>query len=320
VAGAEAAAYRRDLICATFVEVAVRPADDRGFAGLVTQTDVGGLGFARLAARPQHVDRTRAFIARSQDHHLLVNVQVDGQGLLMQDGRAAVLEPGSLTFVDSSRPYTMDFTAEFSQLVVRVPVSLLPRRRITDATAIPLRADGPAALLTGFLLGLDTTDPDAARDLVPHALGLLDTALGWAAGRTAGETSQLAMIGERVRRFVREHAADPDLDAGQVAAGCRISRRTLFRALANEEPFTALLRRFRVERAQQLLRAHPHRTVASLAFDCGFSGPAQLHRAFQRITGTTPAGYRASPRNTRATNSGGAGDVGPVTVRPSATS
>lgn len=120
--------------------------------------------------------------------------------------------------------------------MVRVPLSLLPRRRITDATATPLRADGPARLLTGFLLCLDTIDPAAAADLVPHALGLLDTAFGWAAGRTAGETSQLAMIGERVRRFVRDHAADPDLDVDQVAAGCRIARRTLFRALAGDEP------------------------------------------------------------------------------------
>ena len=320
VAGADAAAYWRDLICATFVEVAVRPADDTGFTGLLTQTEIGGLAFARLSAHPQRVDRTRAFIARSQDHHLLVNIQLHGHGLLTQDDRGALLEPGSLTFVDSARPYTMNFTDEFAQLVVRVPVDLLPRRTITDATAVALTAQGSGTLIADFLLGLDRTDPATARDLVPHTLGLLDAALGWAAGRTTSERTEQTLTRQRVHRFVREHAADPDLDADRVAAGCRISRRSLFRALADDEPFTELLRRTRVQQAQQLLLARPHRTVAAIATLCGFHGPAQLHRAFARVTGSTPAAYRDNPLLIRSTNAGGAGGVGPVTKRPSETS
>lgn len=317
--GADAVGYWRDLVCAMFVEVAVRPTGDAGFTGLVTQTDIGGLAFARLSSRAQRVDRTPRFIARSQDHHLLANIQLQGSGLLAQEGRDALLEPGSLTFVDSARPYHMEFTGEFDQLVVRVPIDLLPRRRIADATAIQLT--GAARLVTEFLLGLDRSDPALARELVPHALGLVDTALGWAAGRSTGDGSELALARERVRRFVRGRAFDPELDADQVAAACRVSRRTLFRALADDEPFTALVRRVRVERAQQLLLAHPHRTVAAIAHESGFAGPAQLHRAFQRITGTTPAAYReASPALTRSTNWPGAGGVGPVTNRRSDTS
>ncbi|HEX4223878.1 MAG TPA: helix-turn-helix domain-containing protein [Pseudonocardiaceae bacterium] len=288
----DAADYWRDLICATFVEVAVRPTEDRDFTGQVTQADLAGIGFARLSSHAQHVDRTRRFISRSQDHHLLANIQLDGHGLLAQGDRSALLEPGSMTFVDSARPYTMAFTGEFAQLVVRVPVSMLPRRAFTDATAIPLTATGPGRLVTDFLLGLDRTDPATARDLVPHALGLLDTALGWAASRTASDGSQPALTRERVHRFVRQHANEPDLDADQVAAGCRISRRTPFRALAEDEPFTVLLRRVRVEQAQRLLRSRPDRTVAAIAHECGFNGPAQLHRAFQRVTGITPGAYR----------------------------
>jgi AraC-like DNA-binding protein len=301
VDGADAVGYWRDLVCAMFVEVAVRPIDDAGFTGLVTQTDVGGLAFARLSSHAQRVDRPPRFIARSQDHHLLANIQLSGSGLLAQEGRDALLEPGSLTFVDSARPYSMAFTGEFDQLVVRVPIDLLPRRTIVDATAIPLT--GTARLVTEFLLGLDQSDPVAARELVPHALGLLDTALGWAAGRSIGDGSELALTRERVHRFVRANALDPELDADQAAAACRISRRTLFRTLADDEPFTALLRRFRVRRAQQLLLAHPNRTVAAIAHESGFAGPAQLHRAFQRITGTTPATYReANPARTRSAN------------------
>lgn len=285
----DAAAYWRDLICATFVEVAVRPAG--GVNGIVRHKDVAGIGFARLSSNAQRVDRTRGFVARSQEHHLLVNIQLRGRGLLAQDGRSAVLEPGSLVFVDSARPYTMQFDDEFEQLVVRFPMELVPRRRLHEATSVLLPANGPGRLVTDFLLGLAGQDPLTVSELVPHTVGLLDTALGWAAGRTAG--SEPAITRERVHRFVREHGCNEDLDADMVAAGCRISRRTLFRALADDEPFTALVRRIRVERAQQVLRSNPTLPLAAVAQQCGFNGAAQLHRAFQRVLGTTPGEYRA---------------------------
>ena len=290
VDGPDAAAYWRDLVCETFVEVAVRPLDEHGFAGVVTHRDVAGIGFASIASHGQRVDRTRGFVARSREHHLLANIQVRGQGLLAQDDRSAVLTPGSLVFVDSARPYTMQFDGEFAQLVVRFPVAMLSRRSLRDATSTAL--DGPARLVTDFLLGLEKLDPAAVSELVPHTLGLVDTALGWASQRAVGEQPQLAITRERVHRFVREHASDPDLDAAAVATGCRISRRTLFRALADDEPLTQLLRRIRVERAQQLLRADPRRPIAVVAQQAGFAGPAQLHRAFRRLTGGTPGDHR----------------------------
>lgn len=288
VDGRDAAAYWRDLVCSAFVEVAVRPAEEDGFAGVVTHRDVAGIGFVRLASQGQQVDRTKGCVARSTEHHLLANIQIRGQGFLAQDGRSAVLTPGSLAFVDSARPYTMHFGDEFAQLVVRFPVSMLSRRTLKDATSTAL--DGPARLVTDFLLGLENLDPAAAPELVPHTLGLVDTALGWAAGRTVGEQS--AVTRERVHRFVRENAGNPELDADAVAAGCRVSRRTLFRALSDDEPLTSLLRRIRVERAQQMLRSNPRLPITAVAQQCGFAGAAQLHRAFQRVTGGTPGDHR----------------------------
>ncbi|WP_273940672.1 cupin domain-containing protein [Kutzneria chonburiensis] len=179
VDGRDAAAYWRDVVCSAFVEVAVRPTEEDGFAGVVRHRDVAGIGFARLSSCGQRVDRTRGYVARSNEHHLLANIQISGQGLLAQDGRGAVLTPGVLAFVDSARPYTMHFGGEFAQLVVRIPVSMLPRRTLRDATSTAL--DGPARLVTDFLLGMENLGAD---ELVPHALGLVDTALGWAAGRT----------------------------------------------------------------------------------------------------------------------------------------
>jgi transcriptional regulator GlxA family with amidase domain len=121
-------------------------------------------------------------------------------------------------------------------------------------------------------------------------VGLLTSALGLAAGAAP---SSSALARERVLAYLESHCTDPRLDVDAVAAGCHLSRRSLFRLFADEpEGVAARLRRLRVDRAKVLLRAEPHRPVAAIAAACGFAGEAQLHRAFRALTGTTPAAYR----------------------------
>ncbi|TDD50234.1 AraC family transcriptional regulator [Nonomuraea terrae] len=206
VAAPDAFAYWSDVICDTLVHVAVRPTGEQPFQGWIEHTVLDGIGWSTLSSGPQQVTRTGRMIARDQDEFLLVNIQTAGQAVVRQDGRAAALAPGSMTFLDSTRPYAL----------------------------------------------------------------------------------------ERVHRFVQRHAHDLRLDAPAVAAGCGMSRRSLFRVLAADgEPLTALIRRLRVARARQLLRARPGLPLAAVALECGFAGTAQLHRAFRSVTGTTPGAYRA---------------------------
>src|SRR5262249_32880940 len=157
----------------------------------------------------------------------------------------------------------MHFAGPFSQLAVKVPGPLLPRRAMADATAAPLGPDGPGRIIADFLLGLERQhrrDPAAVAALVPHAIGLVDSAVGMASRTRAGEQSGAALTRERVPRFIQQYAHDPDLDASAAAAACGISRRTLFRALADGgESFTSLLREARVALAEHALRTAPHR-------------------------------------------------------------
>ncbi|HEY3471623.1 MAG TPA: AraC family transcriptional regulator [Amycolatopsis sp.] len=292
VPAGQAADYWRDLVCATFVRVRVDPLARAGFAGTVSHRDLGALGVSRLAAGPQRVRRDPSLIA-SGDEYVLANLQLDGQGLVTQHGRTGVLTPGSLVFVDSTEPYTMEFTDHFAQLVVRVPRAQLPRRDLHAATAVTLSGTGPAGVVANFLAGLSRLDPAPARDLAFHAVGLLDTALGWAARPASPVDGGLGFVRERVRQFLRRNFTDPALDADSVAAACGVSRRTLFRALAGGESFGTQLRRLRVARAHELVRAKPFRPLDLVAGECGFGSAAQLHRAFKALTGTTPAAYRA---------------------------
>jgi AraC-like DNA-binding protein len=288
----DAVGYWGDVICDALVQVSARPIRSGVFEGRVRHVDLDDIGLSVVSSGAQTVDRTKRLIARADEDFLLANIQLEGHAQIRQDGRTAFLSQGAMTFVDSSRPYSMNFSAAFSQLIVRVPRWLVPRRSVTEATALVLNPAGPAGVVADFFIGLERLDPEAAAALVPHSIGLLDSALGWA---TRTQPSNRALTRERIYRFVRQHAADPDLDATTVATGCGISRRTLYRALANDsEPLTALIRRQRVTRAQQLLRSAPQFTVAQIARESGFGGTAQLQRAFQTVAGTTPGAYRAA--------------------------
>jgi AraC-like DNA-binding protein len=295
----EAVEYWRDLVCETFVQVRVDPLADLGFAGSVRTSRLGRIGVSQVTAGAQSVRRDRSLIAVSEGEYVLGNIQLSGHGLVTQHGRDAVLSPGSLVFVDSTQPYAMEFTSPFAQLVIRIPQSLVSRHDLRTAAAVELPGATPAGVVTTFLAGLAGLEPVQARELVPHALGLVDTALGWAAGTTPGTDADPAYLRERIHQFLRLHAANPKLDADRVAAACGVSRRTLFRTLAGGESFGRQLRRLRVTTAQELLRTKPSWPLDVVAAKCGFNGPAQLHRAFRVVTGLTPGEYRSAVRGTQ---------------------
>ncbi|MFI5615470.1 helix-turn-helix domain-containing protein [Amycolatopsis sp. NPDC051903] len=320
VASSDAFGYWSDVICETLVRVAARATGDAPFTGRLDHAALDGVGLSTVVSGPQRVTRTKRLIARDPEEYLLVNVQTAGRSLAIQDGRSAALRPGTLTVLDSTRPYTLEFSGAFAQVVVRLPRTLV--RPAAAVTAVEL--DGPGRLVAEFLTGLarqQRADPAAAAVLLPHAVGLVQSALDWAARGT--RPTSAALTRERVQRFVRQHLTDPALDAAAVADGCGVSRRSLFRALADDgEPLTALIRRLRVARAQRLLRDRPDLPLPAVAAQSGFAGAAQLHRAFRATAGVTPGTYRSQDSSSRtiSTNRGGGGGCGLSTNAPAATS
>lgn len=65
-----------------------------------------------------------------------------------------------------------------------------------------------------------------------------------------------------------------------------------FRAATGETPL-ARLRRLRVERAAELIRAHTA-PLAEIALACGFADQTHMTRAFRTVLGTTPGQLRAA--------------------------
>lgn len=287
-----------DVVRDTLVACSSRPTQgEEPFAGRLEHAVLDGIGLSTVVSGPQQVARTNRLIAQDRRELLLVNIQTAGQSLARQDGRSATLVPGTMTFLDSTRPFTLEFSGRFSQVVVQIPRVLLPGRSLAGVTALELDDRGPGRLVADFLLGLDRQrrdEPVVAAALLPHAVGLLESVLDLTTRDSATQTSA-ELARQRIHRFVRQHVHDPSLDAAGVAAGCGLSRRTLYRALAADgETLTTLVRRLRVVRAQRLLRDRPTLPLAAVASRSGFGGVAQLHRAFQSVVGMTPGTYRAA--------------------------
>ena len=79
----------------------------------------------------------------------------------------------------------------------------------------------------------------------------------------------------------------------KVADSLSMSERSLKRLLANEDTcYSEIVDRVRLSGAKKLLK-QPDTSIKEIAYILGYSGSNNFIRAFQRMTGTTPARWRA---------------------------
>lgn len=98
---------------------------------------------------------------------------------------------------------------------------------------------------------------------------------------------------ERTMAFIEEHMADSDIGVGDMAQAAATSRSGLQRKLKQAMGITPqdLLREARIKRACQLLHTSS-KTIAEVAYACGFSDPKYFSRSFKQRMGLSPSEYR----------------------------
>ena len=100
---------------------------------------------------------------------------------------------------------------------------------------------------------------------------------------------------ERVMQFIDENIGNSDIGVGDMAAAAATSRSGLQRKLKQAMGITPqdLLREARIKRACQLLRTS-NKTIAEVAYACGFSDPKYFSRSFRQSTGKSPTEYKSN--------------------------
>ncbi|MGW3955964.1 helix-turn-helix domain-containing protein [Streptomyces sp. NPDC004752] len=273
----------------------------------VSITGIGRIQLTTVRANPATVERSARLAAADWEPCLFLGLQHAGTSSVVQDGRAATLQPGTLGFYDTRRPYTLLFSGGVDTHFFRIPVAELglPDAVLSDITARVLGVGESVAALGASYLSRLAVSPSlhsgpvaghlAATTLEMVRAVIADACDAGVAGRTAREET----LGTRILEYLRRHLTDPGLTPSSVAQAHHISLRHLYAVLAREGVSPGeWIRRERLEGARRdLARPEARRdTIAAVARRWGFTDASRFGRSFKETYGMTPREYRDGPQ------------------------
>jgi AraC-like DNA-binding protein len=233
-----------------------------------------------------------------------VDVVAQGEVLLEHAGRQARLHAGDYAFVDLSHP--AHWISSWSTRVISIafPRQLLPfgTKDLSELTGVGLARDAaPGALFSSTARQLpryvDEFDSVSGVRMGTATLDLLTVALAGrldCEGALPSDLSQRALI-LRMRAFIEDRLADPDLTPAMVAHAHHVSLRYMYRLFETEQASVAgLIKERRLERCRRDLLdpAFADVPVSEIAARWGLTNAAHFSRAFRIAYGTSPVDYR----------------------------
>jgi AraC-like DNA-binding protein len=230
---------------------------------------------------------------------------------MSQERRSAVLGPGDLTLLHSSRTSTS--TADPSDAYQQGGVVMfdagavpIPPARLDQLLGIRLPADdGLVSLVLGHLcsLGSGSFHPDDTARLAAVTADLLTVlfARQLAYIETVPAPTRESALLAQIRSFALGRLGDPTLTPAALAAGHHISVRTLHRLFRSDNTTVAAwIRHHRLDACRRALLnpALADRTVQSIAARWGFTNASHFSRLFKATYGQTAAEYRTREAGT----------------------
>ena len=220
------------------------------------------------------------------------------EGSLTVDGSSGSLEvaEGGLA-LSSEDPVVIRASRPVRFLVLCADNSAAERRRTEPVRLVPATSMTTTArtVLRAFLAELDPEHAVQAEYLEGTVLRLARL-LG--SEREEGSRERLGLhdMVEAALQVIQADFSDPTLDPGTVARRCRVSLRTLQRAVADERGSTLrkLISDIRTENALRLVGTPESGALplSDIARRSGFSSPERLRRAIATETGLSPSEYR----------------------------
>ncbi|MGY0055267.1 helix-turn-helix domain-containing protein [Streptomyces sp. LZ34] len=265
---------------------------------------LGPVRIVTIESDPIATFRTPAHIAADGRDFLMAHMQRAGTSTVHQDGRAASLGPGDLTFYDASHPFTVVAPERYQAKIVVIPRRTLgvAEHDLRSLTAQPIHAGTrlPALLLPIVSRLADEGDAHSNHVREQLARTVTDLLATLAADSLDGKTpcardadhTQLA----RVRGYIDRHLADSGLSPEAIARHHGMSVRYLHK-LFQEQGTTVgrWIRQRRLEECRKELarRGRASRTVAAVARRWGFISPAHFSRVFRAAYGMSPSEWQA---------------------------
>jgi AraC-like DNA-binding protein len=245
---------------------------------------------------------------RLPDGPLFLCCVVRGAARVEQDGRQAIAGAGTLTMLDSTRPYRVVVPRQARVVVLAVPhalVGLSPRATAGVTTEPwPGARGGAGAPLYHVLAGLDRSvahlAPATAEQIGSGIAGLVGAVLVErlrpATGGDAAAPRHALLL--RIQSYARRHLADPDLRPAELARRHNISLRYQ-QKLFHEQGLSpaSWIRDERLARCRAELHDPrlAHLSVAAIGERSGLRGASYFGRLFRERYGVSPGAFRRSP-------------------------
>ncbi|WP_227979620.1 AraC family transcriptional regulator [Nocardia spumae] len=230
------------------------------------------------------------------DYRLLV--PLTGTLTFRNDDDQGSLYPGSACLVSTDEPFAASMSDGSHGLIVTISREEI-RHRLNRVVPPPRPLDlrtglgGVAGAVVGTLYSQRAALTDLQFDTVAEQL--VDLLCMQILGEPASSPGQLVQVEATARRYIRTHAADPDLTGAQVAAALGWSLRQLQLAFSNAGTTPSeVIREQRLQLARERLRnpAYRHRSIADIAADLGFGSASSFTKAFRRRFHSTPGQLR----------------------------
>ncbi|MER7582580.1 helix-turn-helix domain-containing protein [Kitasatospora sp. NPDC097691] len=292
--------------------------------GTITSRRLGPLQISEVEAGPQTVSRSRRRISQGGAEFLTVTLQHLGTARLTQDGRQALVGPGSFTCSDAGRPYERDQPEHVRFTAFRLPKAALG---VTDDELRAITgtvfngSSGTSGLIAGYLNRLAAQaadfDPGTGHRLALTTADLLAVLVRERQGLRGAPDQHAPQAARgmlaRIEDYILRHLGEPDLSPTRIAEAHHISVRYLHKLFhAEGTTVSRWVQRERLERCRRELSrpARTMRAVSAVAHQWGFVSPSHFSRSFRTTYGMSPREWQATARLRPAAP----GEAGPSTV------
>lgn len=273
----------------------------------LSYTSLGACRLSKMSASPHGVIGDKVVARSSDEDSIKVLVQIEGQSNFRQGPHNFRLKSRYAVIYDPCRPYFVVNATHVDQVILQIPRAALSDRalkRLANPLILPGGQDQQSATLASFI---ETSAKTAAtmRSEVKASLGVSLTcfAEGLICDSFASsmvetlDSGSLLLLRERVKDYVHRHLADHELSLDLLAHAMGCSVRYLHRAFEGE---SATLQRYiwqaRLDHSRRLLSqdTHRNRSIAEIAFQCGFSSSSHFSRQFRDRFEMTPRDMRCA--------------------------
>lgn len=277
------------------------------FQGRFSAIPIGNAVLAEMTASSYRVGRTAADIARVSSNSLSIGYQIRGPGYVdLGRGRVHRIREGDFTVSHSEQPFmgTPERTDGFHFRTLKIPLSndVLLGARANDLSPGPLDGNTKLTRLIAAMFAalMDQHEPaispaDDVQNIARLALlARQRLSPGLPESRAALRSGYL----HAARAIMKRDVHRPDLTPAMVGAELAISLRqvhVLFEPTGFS--FARTLTAMRLKEARRQLVAMPGRSVADIAYACGFDSIATFYRVFRSTFGMTPGDVRMASLN-----------------------